>query len=116
MEIQEAILGKATIAMTIGSDHLNAAGLCHGAAVFALADVAFALASNSHGTKALALEAAINYLRPTKQGERLTATAEEVYLGEKTGLYSIKVTDSRGKNVAFLKATAFRIQGESVAG
>ena len=41
--------GRAEVAMTVDARHLNFNGGCHGGAIFALADSAFGLASNSHG-------------------------------------------------------------------
>jgi len=35
--------GQATLAMTVGEQHLNFNGTCHGGAIFALADAAFGL-------------------------------------------------------------------------
>jgi len=109
MEILDVQPGTARVAMTVAPRHLNAADLCHGAAIFALADVAFALACNSHGVKALALEVSINYLRPARAGDRLVARAQEMHLGRRTGLYTIAVTGAGDREIAFLKATAYRL-------
>lgn len=114
MTVESVTEGRAVVSMTVGEPHLNAAGLCHGGAVFSLADVAFALACNSHGTQALALEVAVNYIRPSRPGDRLTAVASEEFVGRKTGLYTIRVINQDQKEVAFLKATAFRIEGSCV--
>ncbi len=110
MEIKRVEPGFAELSMVVKEDHLNAARLCHGATIYALADVAFALACNSHGRQALALEVSVNYLRPAQVGDTLTATAREENLGNTTGLYTILVTNQHGKKVAFLKATAFRFE------
>ncbi len=110
MEIEEVRAGEARVSMTVRSGHLNAAGLCHGAAIYALSDVAFALACNSHGRQALALEVSVNYLRPAKEGDRLTAVCSEFNIGNTTGLYHIAVTDQEGRRIAFLKATAYRFE------
>ncbi len=109
MEILEVTIGQAAVSMEVRPEHLNAAGFCHGGVIFSLADVAFALACNSHGTMALALDVSISYLRPCVPGDRLVARAEEEKIGKRTGLYIIKVTNSESKKVAILKATAFRM-------
>lgn len=108
MQIQGVEKGYALVTMEITETHLNAAMVCHGAAILALADVAFALASNSHGTLALALEISINYLRPAKVGDRLKAICIEENLGKKTGLYITKVLNQDEKLVALMKSTAYR--------
>ena len=114
MTVEEVVPGGARVSMTVTADHLNAAGLCHGAVLFALADVAFALASNSHGQKALALEVAANYLRPAQEGDRITARAREISRGRTTGLYAIEITGQDQRLLAFFKATAFRFPDQLV--
>jgi LAO/AO transport system kinase len=41
--------GWATVRMTVGPQHLNFNGGCHGGAIFSLADTALGMACNSHG-------------------------------------------------------------------
>ena len=47
--------------MTVDARHLNFNGGCHGGAIFALADSAFGLASNSHGPVAAGIDAHITF-------------------------------------------------------
>ncbi len=108
MKIQGVEKGYALVTMDVTETHLNAAMVCHGAAILALADVAFALASNSHGALALALEISINYLRPAKVGDKLKAICVEENVGKKTGLYITKVLNQDEKLVAMMKSTAYR--------
>ena len=110
MEILEFSAGSASVRMTVRKEHTNAASVCHGGALFSLADVAFALASNSHGNLALALDVSISFLRAVPIGETITARCTEKYRGRSTGTYIIEVEDSSGRLVALLKATAFRTQ------
>ncbi len=114
MDIQETAPGRAKLSMRVGKNHLNAAKLCHGAALFALADVAFALAANCHGQMALAIEASINYFRPVKEGSVITVTCEQEYQGRRTGVYFATVYSEDHVKVAIFKATAFRIEAGSV--
>ena len=53
--------GRAEVAMTVDARHLNFNGGCHGGAIFALADSAFGLASNSHGPVAAGIDAHITF-------------------------------------------------------
>jgi acyl-CoA thioesterase len=57
--------------------HGNAVGVVHGGAIFSLADLVFAVASNSHGTVALGVNVAISYMTAARGGT-LVAEAEEV--------------------------------------
>lgn len=116
MQILEVESGRARVSMPIRDDHLNAANMCHGGAIFCLADVAFALACNSFGYIAVGLEIAANYLRPAFLGETLIAEADMLHTGKQTGVYTISVTNDAGKNVAFFKATSFRLPDEYLAG
>jgi len=115
MEIEETAPGMARMNMKVGPNHLNAARVCHGAALFALADVAFALAANCHGRMALAIEASINYFRPVAEGSVVRVVCEEEFQGRRTGTYFATITDENGKKIAIFKATAFRVDDVSVS-
>ena len=88
---------------------LNGAGLTHGSAVFALADIVFAAASNSHGSLALALNVSISFLKATSEGSLLTAVAREENLTRKTGLYRLEVREEGGDLVALADGIAYRV-------
>lgn len=100
--------GEATVAMTVREDMVNVHGTPHGGAVFSLADSALALASNSHGTAAVALDVTITYCRPAPLGSKITARAVEENLTRSTGLYTITVTSEDGKLIATARGTVFR--------
>lgn len=106
--LKEVRPGYAIAVMESKPELLNGMGITHGAAVFALADVAFAAASNSHGRVALALDVHISFVKATKVGEILTATASEENVTAKTGLYKIEVTDKNGKMVALAQGRVIR--------
>ncbi len=110
IKIDEYDSGYARVSMTVNESHTNAAGVCHGGVIFSLADVAFALASNSHGTLALAIEISISFIGAVKPGTRIIATCKEKHKGRTTGVYSIEITDESGKLISLLKATAFRFK------
>lgn len=86
---------------------LNGAGLTHGSTVFALADIVFAAASNSHGSLALALTVSINFLKATTEGAVLTAVAREENLTRKTGLYRLEVSDETDDLVAIAEGMVY---------
>ena len=71
--------------------HLNFNGTCHGGALFALADSAFGLASNSHGPVAAGIDAHVAYHRPARLGERLEARATEASRGARVATYRVDV-------------------------
>lgn len=101
--------GFSRVSLTVGESMLNFHGMTHGGLVFALGDIAFAAASNSHGQTALALNVAISFLRPTGVGDHLVAEAREVHLGGATALYEITVTEQNsGQCIAKSQATVYR--------
>ena len=83
--------GHAEVAMTIDDRHLNFNGGCHGGAIFALADSAFGLASNSHGPIAVGIDAHITYQAAVGRGDALVARASEIQRSRRIGVYRIDV-------------------------
>jgi acyl-CoA thioesterase len=109
MELLDVAPGRAEVRMPLDERHLNGAGIVHGGAIFSLADVAFAAASNAHGTLAVALDVTISFVKAATSGV-LTARAEELSLGSRIGVYGIRVTDERGELVALFQGTVYRKQ------
>jgi acyl-CoA thioesterase len=108
IELLELAPGHSRVGMTLAPDMVNGLGLPHGAAIFALADFAFAAACNSSGEAAVALSMDIHFLASPEPGSRLEAQAEEVRSSRKTGLYRMTVTDAQGELVAELHGMAYR--------
>jgi acyl-CoA thioesterase len=102
--------GHCRAEMQVRSDMVNGLDLPHGAAIFALADFAFAAACNSHGRAAVALSMDIHFLASPSAGAWLEAEAVEVRRGERTGLYHISVREREAGIVADLHGMAYRKQ------
>jgi acyl-CoA thioesterase len=100
-------LGKARVKMEILNKHLNSHGTVHGGAIFTLADTAFALASNSHGIPAAAINAHISYMKSVSSGT-LYADAEEFALNPKLATYTVKVLDDNGDSIAIFQGMVYR--------
>ena len=100
--------GEAVVAGTVGAEHLNRHGTAHGAFLYAVADAAFALASNSREGAAVALTVTMQYFRPARPGDRVTAHAREVHLGRKVASYhvDVRVEDA---SVAAFTGTVYRL-------
>jgi len=109
-EITEMGEGLAEIKMVVRDSHLNSAEVCHGGVLFTLADLAFALASNSYGTLALAIKATISFLKAVKEGETLIARAEEFSRGKTLATYHVTITKDGGEKVAFFEGLVFRFE------
>ena len=91
MEIDELGPGEARVSMLVRPDMVNGHDLCHGGLVASLADSAFALACNSHGTVTVAAGFEIDFLEPARLGQVLQAHAREVALRGRSGLYDVTV-------------------------
>jgi acyl-CoA thioesterase len=98
--------GFARTEMTVESRHLNSVGILQGGALFTLADLAFAAASNSHGVVAVACQADVTWFKAVQSG-KLTATAEEIARTHKLSTCLIRVTDEHGELVALFKGVAY---------
>ena len=101
MVLEHVAPGQARLAMTVEPRMLNGHGLCHGGFIFALADSAFAFACNSHGPAAVAQTCTVTFLRPAREGDRLTATAAELAIAGRSGLYDVHVTGPAGPIAEF---------------
>ncbi|HHU86790.1 MAG: PaaI family thioesterase [Pelotomaculaceae bacterium] len=108
IELTEIRPGYASATLKVTPDLLNGEGLTHGGAIFGLADLVFAAASNSHGNLALALNVNISFLKATRGGAVLTAVAREESLTRKTGLYRLEVRDENGELIALAEGLAYR--------
>ena len=108
MELLDVAPGRASVRLALDQRHLNGAGIVHGGTIFSLADVAFAAASNAHGTLALALSVHIAFVRAAQAGETLIASASEVSRSPKVGTYLIEVKTEGGELVASFHGTVYR--------
>ncbi|WP_419643994.1 PaaI family thioesterase [Victivallis vadensis] len=98
--------GYAEAVMEITENKLNGLGIAQGGAIFTLADLAFAGASNAVGFRTVAFTSNISFIRPGT-GRRLRAVATEVSRGRRTGVYSVQVFNDDGKVVAHGTTTGF---------
>lgn len=102
--------GYAKVEMVFTDDLENMFGMAHGGAVFSLIDAAFEVASNSHGTMAVALNMNINYLASPIKGATIIAEAKEVNKTKKTAAYDIRAADDKGKLLASCQALVYRLE------
>jgi acyl-CoA thioesterase len=99
--------GYAKMKMKVAKTHTNTHGFTHGGVIFSFADCAFAEASNYGDNVAVAVQVSINFLRPTVEGDTLTAEATRVSDGKTFGVYSITVKRQE-KTVALFNGLAYK--------
>lgn len=108
VELVEVREGYAEARLKIGPQHLNAANVAHGGAVFTVADIALAGASNSYGTVSLLTNGNLTVFHATKEGETLTAVAEEISKSRKLAHYRVVVSNGEGEQIAVFTATVYQ--------
>ncbi len=109
IQLAEVRDGYAKATMKVTKQHTNALGFTHGGAIFSFADCAFAEAVNFGNKVAVAVQVSINFIKPTVEGDFLTAEAVTVSEGKTFSLCSITVRKD-DKTVALFTGLAFKQQ------
>jgi acyl-CoA thioesterase len=107
IELLEVEPGMAKASMKIEPYHLNAAKTVHGGAIFTLADFAFAVASNSHGTLAMGINTSVSFVKAATRGT-LYAVATEQARNPKLASYLVRITDDADDVVAIFQGMVYR--------
>lgn len=107
VELLDVGKGYAKARMMISSTHLNAGGVCQGGAIFTLADLAFAAATNSHARLTLSISSTINFFRAESSGF-LYAEAREVFSHKRLANCEVKITNEAGELVATFNGNGYR--------
>ena len=108
IELIEARKGYAKARMQITEMHLNGGDVVQGGAIFTLADLAFAVAVNSHAKLTFSIQSNINFFQSEKIGTILFAEAKEVFNHPKICNCEVNITNSLGELIATFTGTAFR--------
>ena len=112
MKIETVDEGQAVLSLTVQPQHANGHGICHGGITFALADSCFAFACNSRNQSTVAQHNMISYLAPASLGDQLTATALEVSLTGRNGIYDVTVSNQNGTKIAEFRGYSRAIKGQ----
>lgn len=99
--------GYAKVRMEVTPDHLNAAGVCQGGALFTLADLAFAAVANSYGQITLSLSANITFLKAASNGW-LYAEAREVHHHNRIPYIEVRIAQEDGTLIAIMTSSGYR--------
>lgn len=99
--------GDAVVSAEVTEQQTNFMGVTHGGVIFTIADIAMSVASNSFGRVALAVRLDISYLRGTRPGDQLIATATTTHTSRRFGHHRLDLT--RGDElVAQASGTTYR--------
>ena len=100
--------GKSVLRMTVRKEMLNGFSVAHGGICYSLADSALAFAANGHGIQSMSIETSISHTKKVLAGDVLIATAKELSLTKKTGVYQIDIENQSNEIVALFKGTVYR--------
>ena len=104
--------GQAEISMPVTADKVNGQKICHGGFIFLLADSSFAFACNTYNERVVAQHCAVSFLRPAQLDDLLTARAQEVHRGGRSGIYDVMVTRQDGTAIAAFRGHSRVIEGK----
>lgn len=107
IEVEEVREGYARCAITVRPEFMNAVERAHGGFIYALSDQAFAVACNSTGVMAIAVNFSINYLASAVDGEKIFSEATPINVGRKLSTWSIQVRGAGDKLIATGVGTAY---------
>lgn len=107
VELLEVRSGYARARMEIKPMHLNGGGVCQGGAIFTLADLAFAAATNSHARLTYSITSGINFFKSESKGF-LYAEAREVFNHKRLANCEVGITNEVGELVATFNGTGYR--------
>ncbi len=114
MTLDTVAPGSARLSMTVAPSFCNGHGTCHGGLIFTLADSAFAFACNSYNQKVVAQHAAVTFVAPAFQGERLIAKANEVARYGRSGIYDVTVRKEDGTLIASFRGQSRTVKGSHI--
>ena len=110
MSLEEIRVGYARMTMTVRPEMTNGHGICHGGMIFTLADTTFAYACNSYNIEAVAAGCAVEFLKPGRTGDVLTAVGQEEALVGRHGIYDIRVTTETGELIAVFRGKSAQLK------
>ncbi len=106
MEVVSVAKGTAVARFEVKSQHKNGLGTVHGGALFTLADLAFAAASNCADDMVVSIHAGMSFAKACTEGI-LTAEARELTRSSKLVNYEAKVCNEAGDIVAIFQGTGY---------
>ncbi len=108
IEILEVAPAGSRLRMKVRRDMLNGFGVCHGGVTYSLADSALAFAANGQGSIAMSINNQISYAVPVKEGDTLTARAEQISASNRIAFFSVDVRNQDDVSVAHFHGTVYR--------
>jgi len=108
LKLEAAEEGHGRVSVRVEERFLNAHGIGHGVLIFALADAAFAVATNSV-TDAVGIQYSLNVFRAALPGETLFGEARLLHRGKRSLVCEFTVVNEAGRTLAQGQATALPV-------
>ena len=106
MEVVCVEKGRAVARLDVKEQHKNGLGTVHGGALFTLADLAFAAASNCGDDMVVSIDAGMSFSKACASGI-LVAEAREVTRSSRLVNYEAKVCNEAGDIIALFHGTGY---------
>ena len=100
MRLMEISPGYSRVAMKLIPEYQNFNGMVFGGIVMAVADQAFAYASNSVAYPSIASQFNIHFVAGAETGDEINAECRVVRSGRRVGISEMTVTNQKGKLIA----------------
>jgi uncharacterized protein (TIGR00369 family) len=117
MQFVKAEPGHAVATLLVKPEHCNPPGVCHGGAIFTLADDSMGGAIHPicpEGTVPTATQVNVHYARSARPGDTLTTETQVVSHGKRTAVVEARVSDGEGRLVALLTSTFLFVEARYV--
>jgi acyl-CoA thioesterase len=108
MEVEEASESLTRVSAVVKEEFLQLHDLAHGAFMFALMDVAFALTVNAK-LDAVAVQWSISQFRSARLGDKVTAECRLLHGGRRLMVVELLAIGAEGKTLAKGQATAIPV-------
>ncbi len=109
MQVEAVEDGYVRVAATVREDFLNSHGVAHGALIFAIIDVAFAIVVNAV-VDAMGVQWSFNILRAAKPGDRVIGECRLIHRGSRLQVVEYEARDQAGALLAKGQATAMSVK------
>ncbi|MDR1832931.1 MAG: PaaI family thioesterase [Fusobacteriaceae bacterium] len=89
---------------------LNPYGCLHGGALYTLADTTAGVLSRASGRKNVTLEGQLNFVKAVPGGTKIKALAKKIHKGNKTSVYTVRISNENDEIVAAGIYTMFYVE------
>lgn len=119
MKYLQVAAGRAEAELVVEDGHCNPNGVCHGGALFTLADDSMGAAAHGLAPEGLvpaSLEVSSYFARSARPGERLQASTRVLSSGRRTAVLETRVEDAEQRLVALFTSSYMFVERRASGG